>query len=154
MFKPGKSFIFTVMVLLLNAGVAIGDQASTDWNNSWGFPSTFEKSRLLDQAIAIELVEEDGFKNEVTYYGTEETNIGNQIIAIGNSIEETNIGSQVIAIDNSINDSVLDSFNADDSFNTSSTTNTTTTTTKNKTFNTDVTIDDSFNGKGGHGGHN
>jgi len=128
---PGKILMLATMALLLSVGAAVADPASSDWNNSWGFPTPFEKANLLDQALAIELVEKDGYNNQSNYY------------------DSTSIENQIIAIDNSINDSVLDSFNANDSFN--KTTSTTTTTTNNKTFNVD--IDDSFNTKNGGQGH-
>jgi hypothetical protein len=107
---PGKIMMLAVTALILSVGTAIAGQSSADWNNSWGFPSPFEKSRLIDQALAIELVENDGFNNSSTYFGT----------------ETNHIGSQIIQIDNSINDSVLDSFNDTNSHN-SSATNTSTT---------------------------
>jgi hypothetical protein len=112
----GKIMMLAVTALFLSAGTAVAGQSSADWNDSWGFPSPFEKSRLVEQALAIELVENDGFNNSSTYFGTEETHIGNQIIQI----------------DNSINDSVLDSFNDTNSHN--STANNTSTTNVNKTI--------------------
>jgi hypothetical protein len=117
----GKIMMLAVTALFLSVGTAAAGQSSADWNNSWGFPSPFEKSRLVDQALAIELVENDGFNSSSTYFGT----------------ETTSIGSQIIQIDNSINDSVLDSFNDTNSHN-SETTNTSTT-------NVNKTIQDSNN---------
>ena len=107
--------------LFLSVGTAVAGQASSDWNNSWGFLSSFEKSRLTEQALAIELVEEDGFNN--TYFGTNDTYIGGDYVGVGSG--------GVLAIDNSINDSVLGSFNTDDSFNTTDSFHETTTTTTN-----------------------
>lgn len=123
----GRLMLLAATAFFLNIGTALADSANSDWNDSWGFPTPFEKANLVDQALAIELVENDGFKNE-TYYGYSDL---------------TTIGNQIIAIDNSINDSVLDSFNTKDSFN--ETNSTTTTTNKTTTINTDVDIDDSFN---------
>lgn len=86
---PAKTLMLTVLVLLLNAGVAFADPSSSDWNDSWGFPTPFEKSNLLNQAIAIELAEEDGFGNN-TYYGITNTDvlaIGNQVVIEGDNNE-------------------------------------------------------------------
>lgn len=113
--------MLAVSALLLNAGAALADPASTDWNNSWGFPTSFEKANLLNQALAIDLIENDGNSNQTNYYDTQSTSIGNQ----------------VIAIDNSINNSTLDSFNTKDSFNKTSNTTTTTNSTSNKNVNVD-----------------
>lgn len=112
----GKIMMLAVAALFLSVGTAVANQASADWNDSWGFPSPFEKSRLVEQALAIELIENDGFNSSSTYFGT----------------ETTNIGSQIIQIDNSINDSVLDSFNATNSYNKTKTN--TSTTNVNKTI--------------------
>ncbi len=123
----GKILMLAVAALLLSGSSALANP-SADWNNSWGFPSSFEKARLVEQALAIELVEEDGFNSSSTYFGT----------------ETTHIGSQIIQIDNSINDSVLDSFNTKDSFNKTKTSTTTTNINKtiqnsNNTTNTNTT---------------
>jgi len=117
----GKILMLAVSALLLNAGAALADPASTDWNNSWGFPTSFEKANLLNQALAIDLIENDGNSNQTNYYDNQSTSIGNQ----------------VIAIDNSINNSTLDSFNTKDSFNKTSNTTTTTNSTSNKNVNVD-----------------
>jgi hypothetical protein len=125
----GKIMMLAATALILSAGTAVAGQSSGDWNDSWGFPGTFEKSRLVEQALAIELVEEDGFNNTSTYVGHN---------YFGNYVGDGGI----LAIDNSINDSVLDSFNTTDSYNTTDsfnktkTTTTTTTTNVNKTNNT------------------
>lgn len=66
---PGKILMLAVMALFLNVGVAVADPSSRDWNDSWGFPSPAEKANLLNQALAIEFVENGGF--DTTYYGTE-----------------------------------------------------------------------------------
>jgi len=124
--------MLAVTALFLSVGTAVAGQSSADWNNSWGFPSTFEKSRLVEQALAIELIEEDGFNNTSTFFGTYDNSIG------------------ILAIDNSINDSVLGSYNTDDSYNTNDsfnktkTTTTTTTTNVNKTTNTTNTTNTNF----------
>jgi len=77
----GRFFLLTVMALILNSGVALADSASSDWNNSWGFPSSFEKANLLNQALAIELVEDGGFNvNNNNYFGGDTVAIGSQLI--------------------------------------------------------------------------
>jgi hypothetical protein len=129
--------MLAVMALLLNTGSAFAQGASSDWNDSWGFPTPFEKSNLLEQALAIELVENDGFTQQNTFYDH---------TSIGTLIYDNSIGKNgVIAIDNSINDSIIDSFNTKDSYN--KTTTTTTTTTNNKNIDVDVNADGSFNAK-------
>lgn len=117
--------ILAVTALFLSVGTAVAGQTSSDWNNSWGFQSGFEKSRLVDQALAIELVEEDGFNNTSTYFGTNDTYIGTGGAYVG--------AGGILQMDNSINDSVLGSFNTSDSYNKTKTT--TTTTNINKTIN-------------------
>lgn len=101
---PGKILMLTVSALLLGAGVALADPPSSDWNNSWGFPSPAEKANLLNQALAIELVEEDGFDSN--YYGTE-NNIQNcsadRACLNGDTVA---IGSQVIIDVNGDNNTV------------------------------------------------
>jgi hypothetical protein len=118
----GKIMMLAATALFLSVGTAVAGQSSSDWNNSWGFPSTFEKSRLVEQALAIEFVEEDGFDNTSTYFGTNDTYIGGNYVGTGG----------ILQIDNSINDSVLGSFNTSDSYNKTKTT--TTTTNINKTI--------------------
>ena len=116
---PGKILMLAVTALFLSVGTAVAGQSSSDWNNSWGV-SSFEKSRLVDQALAIELVEEDGFNNTSNYVG--HNYFGNFVGSGG-----------ILQMDNSINDSVLGSFNTSDSYNKTKTT--TTTTNINKTIN-------------------
>jgi hypothetical protein len=72
----GKIMMLAATALFLSVGTVVAGQSSGDWNNSWGFPGTFEKSRLVEQALAIELIEEDGFNNTSTYFGTNDTYIG------------------------------------------------------------------------------
>jgi len=120
---PGKIMMLAVTALFLSVGTAVAGQSSADWNSSWGFPSAFEKSRLVEQALAIELVEEDGF-NTSTYFGTNDTYVGSGGTYVGSG--------GILQMDNSINDSVLGSFNATDSFNKTKTA--TTTTNINKTI--------------------
>ncbi|GJL79098.1 MAG: hypothetical protein NPINA01_20870 [Nitrospinaceae bacterium] len=88
----GKILTFAVLALFLNVGIAVADPANSDWNNSWGFPSPFEKANLLDQAIAIELVEEDGFSNKTNFY-----NSYSDVVAIGNQVNiegnDNNVGA-------------------------------------------------------------
>ena len=79
----GKILMLAVLALLLNAGVALADSPSSDWNNSWGFPSPAEKANLLNQALAIELIEDGGFNfydNSRNYYEGESIAIGSQVI--------------------------------------------------------------------------
>ena len=77
----GKTLTLTILALLLNTGAALADAPSSDWNNSWGFPSPAEKANLLNQALAIELVEEDGFDiDNHSYYGGDTIAIGSQVI--------------------------------------------------------------------------
>jgi len=66
---PGKILMLAVMVLLLSVSTAAADSSSSDWNNSWGFPSPAEKANLLNQALAIELIEDGGFNTN--YYSTD-----------------------------------------------------------------------------------
>jgi len=78
---PAKILMLTVLALLLNAGSALADPSSSDWNDSWGFPSPAEKANLLNQALAIEFVEDGGFNvNNNNYYGGNTTAIGSQVI--------------------------------------------------------------------------
>lgn len=58
---PGKILMLAAIALLLSVGVAVADPSNSDWNDSWGFPTPAEKANTLNQAIAIEFVEEDGF---------------------------------------------------------------------------------------------
>lgn len=130
----GKIMMLAVTALFLSVGTAVADQSSADWNDSWGFPGTFEKSRLVEQALAIELVEEDGFNNTSTYFGTNDTYINGHYVGSGG----------ILQIDNSINDSILDSFNTTDSYNKTKTSTTTTNINKtiknsNNTTNTNTT---------------
>lgn len=93
----GKILMLAVMTLLLNAGVAVADSSSSDWNNSWGFPSPAEKANLLNQALAIEFVEDGGFDTNYysadnsTNYSTQNCNIdgacfNGDAIAIGSQV--------------------------------------------------------------------
>lgn len=80
---PVKILMLTVLALLLNASVALADPPSSDWNSSWGFLSPGEKANLLNQALAIELIEDGGFNyydNTRNYYGGESISIGSQVI--------------------------------------------------------------------------
>lgn len=103
---PAKTLMLTALALLLNASVAIADSPSSDWNNSWGFPTPAEKANLLNQALAIELVEEDGF--DVDYYSSQNCNVDGACF-LGNSLA---IGNQVnVDINgdhNQVNDNKLD----------------------------------------------
>jgi hypothetical protein len=101
---PGKILMLAVSAFVLSAGVALADTPSSDWNNSWGFPSPAEKANLLNQALAIEFVEEDGFDSN--YYGTE-NNIQNCSVdgACFNG-DTVAIGSQVIIDVNGDNNTV------------------------------------------------
>lgn len=63
---PGKILMLAVMALLLNVGVAVANPSSMDWNDSWGFPTPAEKANFLNQALAIEFIEDGGF--ETNYY--------------------------------------------------------------------------------------
>jgi hypothetical protein len=77
----GKILTLTVLALLLNAGAAVADPSSSDWNNSWGFISPLEKANMLNQALAIELVEDGGFNvDNYSYYGGDTIAIGSQVI--------------------------------------------------------------------------
>ena len=61
--KFGKILTLAAVAMFMSVGVAVADPSSSDWNNSWGFLSPNEKANLLNQALAIELVENDGFNN-------------------------------------------------------------------------------------------
>jgi hypothetical protein len=115
---PTKILMLAVMALLLSAGVAIADPSSSDWNNSWGFPSPAEKSNLLNQALAIELIEDGGFHvDNHNYYGGNTMAIGSQVVididgdnndvndndasTEGNTAAQTNNGPGSIDQDNS-----------------------------------------------------
>ena len=95
---PGKILLLTVAALLLSAGVALANPSS-DWNNSWGFQSPGERANLLNQAIAIEFAEEDGFRSTFnstdnsTYYRTQNCSADG---ACFNGGDTTAIGSQII----------------------------------------------------------
>jgi hypothetical protein len=99
---PGKILMLAVIALLLSVGVVVANPASTDWNDSWGFPSPAEKSNLLNQALAIEFMEGGGY--EANYYSTDNsTNYRTQNCTVDGSCfngEAISIGSQVnIAVD-------------------------------------------------------
>lgn len=97
--NPGKILILTVSALLLSASVVLADAPSSDWNNSWGFPSPAEKSNLLNQALAIELIEDGGFNNN--FYSTQNCNQDGACL-MGDTVA---IGSQVnIDVDGDNND--------------------------------------------------
>ncbi len=87
---PGKILMLSVAALLLSVGAATADSSSSDWNNSWGFPSPAEKSNLLSQAIAIDIVGDGGFN--ANYYSTQNCNAdgacfnGGEAIAIGSQV--------------------------------------------------------------------
>ncbi|MCH8311924.1 MAG: hypothetical protein IID17_02950 [Nitrospinae bacterium] len=103
---PGKILMLTALALFLNAGVALANPPSSDWNDSWGFPTPFEKANLLNQALAIELVENDGF--ESNFYSTQNCNVDGSCffgtsLAIGNQVN-IDIGGD----NNEINDNNLD----------------------------------------------
>lgn len=89
---PGKILMLAVMALLLSAVAAVADPSNSDWNNSWGFPTPFEKANLLDQAIAIELIEEDGLSSKTNFY-----NSYSDVVAIGNQVNiegnDNNVGA-------------------------------------------------------------
>ncbi len=112
-----KILMLAVMALLLSAGVALADPSSSDWNDSWGFPSPAEKSNLLNQALAIELVEGGGYDyDNNNYYGGNTLAIGSQVIidvngdnndvngndatTDGNTAAQTNNGSGSIEQEN------------------------------------------------------
>ena len=77
----GKVLLLTVTALFLNTGVVLADPPSSDWNNSWGFPSPSEKANLLNQALAIELIEDGGFNvDNYNYFGGNTLAIGSQVI--------------------------------------------------------------------------
>ena len=101
------------IALLLSVGIAVADPASSDWNDSWGFLTPSEKANLLNQALAIELVENDGFdidnysyqncnEDGACFWGTAQS-IGNQLNVdgddnniLGNDIDnDGNVSSQV-----------------------------------------------------------
>lgn len=94
---PGKILMLATMALLLSVGSAVADLASSDWNNSWGFPSPAEKANLLNQALAIEFVEDGGF--DTNYYSTDNSsNYSTQNCNIDGACFNGNavaIGSQV-----------------------------------------------------------
>jgi len=92
----GKVLMLAVLAFLLNTGVALADPASTDWNNSWGFPTSFEKANLLNQALAINLVEGGGAKNETNFYNSSAVAIANQVIIKGddNAVNQDFNGNQ------------------------------------------------------------
>lgn len=95
---PGKILLLTVAALLLSVGVALANPSS-DWNNSWGFQSPGERANLLNQAIAIEFAEKDGFRSTYnstdnsTYYRTQNCSTDG---ACFNGGDTTAIGSQII----------------------------------------------------------
>lgn len=109
MFK--KLLMVSVVALLLSAGTAVADPSSSDWNDSWGFPSPAEKANTLAQAIEMEFVEEGGFDfNSTNYWNTyshqycdvegscqngDALAIGNQIVIDGdnNSVDSNNDGN-------------------------------------------------------------
>ncbi len=86
---PAKILALTVLALLLSASVALADSPSSDWNNSWGFPTVGERAHLLNQALAIELIKDGGFNTH--YYNTQNCN-GDDACLLGDTIA---IGSQV-----------------------------------------------------------
>ncbi len=92
---PAKILMLTVLALLLNAGAAFADPSSSDWNDSWGFPSPAEKANLLNQALAIEFIENDGFDNDYysSNFNTQNCNSDGACFTDGDTIA---IGSQVI----------------------------------------------------------
>ncbi len=94
-----KILLLTILALMLSVGVALAGTPSSDWNNSWGFQSPAARANLLNQAIAIEFAEEDGFSS--TYYGTDNstyyrTQNCSTDGACFNGGDTTAIGSQII----------------------------------------------------------
>lgn len=93
----GKILMLTVAALLLSAGISLATPSS-DWNDSWGFPTPAEKANLLNQALAIEFVEDGGFSSTYygtdnsTYYSTQNCNVDGGCFNGGDNIA---IGSQV-----------------------------------------------------------
>lgn len=89
----GKILMLATMALLLSVGAAVADPSSSDWNNSWGFPSPAEKANLLNQALAIDFVEDGGF--DTNYYSSDNSTQNCNIDGACFNGEAIAIGSQV-----------------------------------------------------------
>lgn len=106
---PGKILMLTALALFLNAGVALANPPSSDWNDSWGFPTPAEKANMLNQALAIKFIEGGGF--ESNFYSTDNsTNFSTQNCNVDgacfNGGDTFAIGSQVIVDVNGDNNTV------------------------------------------------
>ncbi len=117
--------MLSVTVLLLSAGTAVADPSSSDWNDSWGFPSPAEKANTLTQAIEMEFVEEGGFNNETNhnYWSTQNCDadgaclngdvlaIGNQVIVEGDNNDVTGTNDGNVAAQNNNGSGSIDQNN-------------------------------------------
>lgn len=62
-----------ILVLLCAAPImfvqwASAQSPSNDWNSSWSFSTVLEKSHLLNQAMAMELIESEGLSSTYNVY--------------------------------------------------------------------------------------
>ena len=112
---------------------ASAQSTSNDWNSSWTFASPLEKSQILNQAMAMELMESEGLSStynvytDSTYYDSSTSNVANEtycdVAGACNTFDTTSIGTIVeigddvsnVAVDATSSSPVSSNTNANDS---------------------------------------
>lgn len=101
--------IFAVLIFLCFASQAFAGGPARDWNDSWGFQDTMEKSYILSRTMAMEFIEGGGFNTTYnsTYFHEQHCD-GNGSC---NDITTTSIGTN---INTNGNNNSIDAINSGD----------------------------------------